>query len=161
MTIFMWTLLVSALSAVLYRTGGMSVTEAKRRRPWKWFPAWMINTKARDIGCAFISYLWVGCVFPGISWWIHLLSFALMFGALCTYWDDVFNGVDNFYAHGGMIALAYLPYQCAIGVGAGFTLRCIILALGMGLLCKYSSDDYVEECGRGALIIATLPLLLI
>lgn len=159
--LYFWTLVLAVLSALLYRLGGMSKVDATRYAPWKWMPQWAVNTKARDIGCSLIACVWIAFVFPGLAWWIHLLSFAFVFAALTTYWDDMFNGVDNFYVHGLGIALAYTPYGLAASMGMGFTLRCIVLAVAMGVLCKYSSNDYVEECGRGALIILTLPLLLI
>jgi hypothetical protein len=160
MSIFFWTVIASVASAILYRGGGLSTNGAKKYAPWKWFPKWMINTKTRDVGCAFIGYIWVGVMYDMV-WWVHLLSFICLFGALTTYWDDIFNGVGNFYAHGAICGMAYLPYAIAGGAGIGYILRALIMALFMGIWCDLFSNDYIEECGRGAIIIATLPLLFI
>jgi hypothetical protein len=83
-----------------------------------------------------------------------------MFGALTTYFDEIF-GYDNFYAHGAAIAAAYIPYAIVSGLWIGCIARIVILALAMGIWCKYFSNDDVEEYGRGAFIALSLPLLLI
>ena len=33
----------------------------------------------------------------------------------------------------------------------GFAIQVIICAVGMGMISQLSSNDYVEECGRGAI----------
>jgi len=83
-----------------------------------------------------------------------------MFGALTTYWDDLF-GEDNFFIHGGAVAFAYLPYAIIVGSISwlAFSVRVTALALSMGLWRKYFSNAVVEEAGRGAFIILTLFLL--
>lgn len=96
-----------------------------------------------------------------------LPAIALTGLALTTYWDDLFGGVDNFYMHGLFVGLGAFPL-----IWAGFTwwlilIRAIILALFMGALnwavhkYKVKHSDIIEECSRGASIIATLPILLI
>lgn len=82
-----------------------------------------------------------------------------MFGALTTYWDDLF-GEDNFFIHGGTVAFAYLPYAIVGSISwLAFSVRVTALALSMGLWRKYFSNAVVEEAGRGAFIILTLFLL--
>ena len=82
-----------------------------------------------------------------------------MFGALTTYWDDLF-GEDNFFIHGGAVAFAYLPYAIVGSISwLAFSVRVTALALSMGLWRKYFSNAVVEEAGRGAFIILTLFLL--
>jgi len=68
---------------------------------------------------------------------------------------------DCFYTHGFFIGVAYLPYAIYTGNWIWFVARCVILALFMGLWCKFFKNDIVEETGRGFALIASLPLLLI
>ena len=63
----------AVLSAILYRLGGMNG----------------MNTKFRDFGCPAV-FIGVMCLSGNWSWFV-LLSGALMFGALCTYWDWLFG----------------------------------------------------------------------
>lgn len=143
---------LSILSGILYRLGGAA-------KKGNWLDI-LRNTKTRDLGCPLVALLGMLVLGFHAIWWIHLIAFLLMFGALTTYWDKIF-GYDNFYMHGGMIALAYLPYAIVRGCWIGFIIRCIVLALFMGIWCKIFSNDIVEEAGRGSSIVATLPLLLI
>lgn len=92
-----------------------------------------------------------------------LASFLLSWGALSTYWKK--KGTDaewwNWFLHGFGIGLAMLPF-----VFIGLSLNKIIIrALAMGVLMMIWSewhDDVVwEECGRGACILLTLPILFI
>jgi hypothetical protein len=98
-----------------------------------------------------------------VPWWINLIAFLLCFGSLTTYWDSVpwNKGKDNFFMHGCGIALAYLPYAI-VGTGwTGMLIRIAVLTLAMGLYQRYVTHHVWDEGGRGFLIIATLPLLLI
>jgi hypothetical protein len=139
-----------AVSAVLYRAGGMGKESTAEPT---WIPAWMRNTKTRDLGCPLVSFLYVMFVINiGAPWWAHFAAFGLMFGALTTYWDSLF-GFDNFWFHGFMIGLAYFPYAIAdyhlwwiVGV------RALVLAVLMGAWSAIVKKDYVEEGGRGASI---------
>lgn len=88
----------------------------------------------------------------------YTISFILSWISLSTYWDDVF-GSPNFYAHGLGIGLALIPLTF-IGVPIWWILiRSICLSLGMGVWSSSTDVDWLEEMGRGALIIATLPIL--
>lgn len=138
----------AVISAVLYRMGG----------------AKGYNTKFRDLGCptVFMACLLVNWRPDTLLGWLLLIPvFGLMFGGLTTYWDELFGKEDNFFMHGFMIALACFPlfwagiHWWAIGI------RCVILAVSMGVWCKIFSNDIVEECGRGAFIILSLPILLL
>ncbi len=145
--IYLWITLLAIASGILYRMGG------KGGGPWYY------NTKARDIGCSICGLIGMIILFDS-AWWIHLISFVLLFGALTTYWDTVF-GFDNHWFHGFACALAYFPYAIASGLWVGFGVRCIALAIAMGLVSVLSEDDVVEEVGRGAALLLTLPILMI
>lgn len=81
-------------------------------------------------------------------------------GALTTYWDELF-GFDNFWFAGFMVALGAFPMYW-VGVHWYMILiRAVLLAVLWGGWCAVFSNDWIEECGRGAFIAATLPLLLI
>lgn len=151
-----WMLLLttSALSGLCYRLGGMGADGAKR---FPFFPTWLFNTKARDIGCSVVCGVYV-LRSVDVVWGVHVLSAILLFGALCTYWDSLW-GYDNHWFHGLMCGIAYFPYAIACGNWVGFGVRCIALAILMGLVSGLSSNDNVEEVGRGAALTLTLPLL--
>lgn len=138
------TVAATVVSAMLYRLGGMAGS----------------NTKVRDFGCPTVALGWMLLCFQPVAWWVHFISFGLMFGALTTYWDDLF-GYDNYYMHGGMVALAYLPYAIVTGVWLWFIVRVIVVALFMGIWCDIFKKDWVEEGGRGGIIALSLPLLLL
>lgn len=134
-------ILMSILSAILYRLGG----------------AKGFNTKFRDWGCPLVALITMLYLNINAAWWIHALSFLLMFGALTTYWDSIF-GYDNFYAHGFMVGLAYLPYLLSVS-WALLIIRAIILAILIGTWSKYTDNDIIEEMGRGFFIPLTLIIL--
>ena len=139
-----WLVITTILSGILYRLGGTG-------------GAWWKNTKMRDLGCSLVCMIYMS-IFYSFAWWVHALSFLLLFGALCTYWDKIF-GYDNHYAHGLGCAVAYFPYAIYSGNWIGFGVRCVALALAMGIISGITKNDVVEEVGRGSSIILTLPLL--
>lgn len=168
MLIAVVTIVAIILSAILYRLGGMSQQEAQKYPPWKWFPSWAVNTKARDAGCSAISMAWFGILFDfpaGTNLWFvalaYLVGFAGTWAALTTYWDGLF-GYDNFYMHGFMIGFAKILFAVFSGMWLGWLIQCVISAILMGLVSAFSTNDYVEECGRGASMpISQLPMLFI
>ena len=100
-----------------------------------------------------------------------------MYGALTTYFDEVkyINWIypdDNFYLHAMGIGLALSPVLLK-GHLLGFSLRCVILSIMMGVWCHvlpksntkkikmFFSNDYSQELFRGFAIIISLLLLLI
>jgi hypothetical protein len=108
-----------------------------------------------------LALAWILIFLPLQAWWAYLIFCGLMYAGMTTYWDWLFKGEDNFYMHGFMIAFAYLPLAILSGGWPGFGIRCVVLALAMGILCAVFGDVDVEEYGRGAFIAASLPLLLV
>lgn len=99
-----------------------------------------------------------------IEWWGWLLYIITILPtglALTTYWDFLFNDVDNFYMHGFMVGLGAFPLMFAGFAWWLILIRAIVMGGAMGLLCKKSSNVWVEECGRGAIIALTIPIILI
>lgn len=155
------TLVFSALSAFFYRLGGMSKEEAKQKLPF--IPSWLVRSWVRDFFCTLLVLIWMRVFYVPVSWWIYLISGALMYGAMTTYWDEIsFNkGKDNFFMHGFFIAAALLPFVIISKEWSGYFLRIAVLSIIMGLWCETFSDVDVEEYGRGFLIGLTLPLMLV
>lgn len=151
----------TVLSAFFYRLGGMSQEEADKKLPW--VPDALVDGWVRDFFCTALVAAWAVFFLPRTNWWLYVISFGLMYGAMTTYWDEVpwNKGRDNFWMHGFFIGLALFPMTIGTGMWLGFGIRCMVLALGMGTLCAIASDVDVEEYGRGALIMATMPLMLI
>ena len=151
-------LLISSIATILlaitYRAGGMSKDDTTKPT---WIPKWLRNTKTRDLGCPLVCLSALLLMGIQTAWWIHMIVFLIMFGALTTYWDKIF-GYDNFYLHGLAIGLAYLPYLMVIPWYL-LIIRAIIMGLFMGIWCKVFSNDLVEEYGRGGIIGLTLILL--
>ena len=166
-------ILLSILSAIFYRLGGL-----------KGF-----NTKFRDFGCPTIALLFMLKYGSGYSFWTHFLAFGLTFGALTTYWDKSKNKFkdticqainwqypeDNFYLHGYFVGIAYIPYVIERGFSGGLvtpgmvvlTLRALLLGILMGGLnylvhnkIHVKHTDWIEELFRGLIIVATLQMLL-
>lgn len=157
--IFVWlTIVFTILSAFFYRCGGISKAEGAIKYPW--CPIWLFNGKTRDVGCSLLAIAWMLVCYEMSVWWAYVISFGVCWGALTTYWDWLF-GEDNFFAHGFGIALAFLPFAIVSGLWVGFVIRLVVLPLAMGFWCLLFGNDDVEEYGRGALIISTLPLMLI
>lgn len=152
--IFVW-LLATLLCAGLYRAGGYG-------KPFKtWMRDWIIPV----ILYASIAFFCVPKHFLG---WIMLVLAILPTGAaLTTYWDKLFGGKDNFYMHGFMVGLGAFPLFWYGSHWYLILIRAIILAVFMGLLnffankYQWKHSDWIEECGRGAIIILTIPLLVI
>lgn len=163
MLLILITIIFSILSAFAYRIGGMSKEEAKAKFPW--FPQVLVKSWFRDVNCTLLSIGWYLLFLPKVDWWWYILAAGAQYGATTTYWDDSFinwmKPEDNFYLHGAFIALATLFVAIPAGAWIGAIIRILVLGLFMGLWCKYFSDVYVEEYGRGASIQASLPLLLI
>ena len=135
----------SIASGILYRMGGSAD----------------YNTKFRDFGCPTVMLIamWV------LGWnnWL-LLCWLLLFAALTTYWDDFakyFDDMDTWcwILTGLGYSLAMLPYVIATGCWLGFLLRTVALVFSTITWSNLIDDVVWEESGRGALIIATLPLL--
>ena len=145
MKIILLTLLASILGAVLYRIGGASG----------------YNTKFRDLGLPTvgIGLLWI---LGGWNWWL-ILCFGLYFGSMTTYWKK--KGTDakwwNWLFVGLGYSLAFLPYSIATGHWLGFGIRTFLVTILTSVWSNNIGNPVVEECGRGVITTATLPLLLI
>ena len=150
-----WLILLSILSGVLYRLGGWG---GEGRAKFPNLPEWLFDTKARDIGCAIVSFGAVLVVGIHAPWWIHLISFLILFGVLTTYWDFLF-GFDNFWFHGFACGAAYLPYAF-YGEPVSMISRTFILAILMGAWSLAVGNDVLEEFGRGFVLPITLALVL-
>lgn len=151
-------------ASILYRLGGSAKTG-------RWYD-FIINTKARDFGvpvcstAALITLCWghpVTSAHP-IKFGLALfLSFGLLFGSLTTYWKK--KGTDakwwNWLLTGLGYGLAYLPVALFFADWWGFAIRVVILAAAIMIWSLAVGKDWLEEGGRGLLIIITLPLLLI
>lgn len=145
--------ILSAISAVLYRIGGMD----KKLIPFA-------NTKFRDFGVplvmAFALYQ------HNIKWYIILACCVLLFAALTTYWDSVF-GYDNLYAHGFICGIALFPLTYNGIAWFNIVVYSLCLAIVMGglnTLCtkvKIPFSDWIEELTRGAVIIIALIIVFI
>jgi len=147
---------LAIVSSILYRLGGASKLDAKKEFPW--VADWFVNLpKKRDIGCGLCCLIYM--LKFNVPWWVHLVSLLLLWGALSTYWDWLFNDVDNFFMHGLGCAFAYSGYAIYTKDYSGFGFRCLALAVSMGVLCNVFKKPIVEEMGRGSLLVLTLALL--
>lgn len=138
-------LILAFLSAVLYRMGGSG----------------KFNTKVRDMGCT--ACLIAALIVLGFTHWSLLLAFGLQFGALTTYFKK--KGKDAKFWNWLLVGLAYslsaLPIAFFYHDWIGFFIRTVALSGLIVLWSQLIGKDWLEEGGRGALIILTLPLLLI
>ena len=148
------TILGTCLCAALYRFGGA----AKKGDKWDW----LRFSKARDIGCSLVIVGMMYLLGFHVAWYWIGLAFVGMWASLSTYWDDIF-GYDNFYAHGLAIALCIIAYAFPLGGHLWYTIpiRAVIVSVFMGVWCDRFSNDIVEEVGRGAIIAATIPILML
>jgi len=146
-------LILSILSGVFYRLGGMGV-----ENKLIWLPKFLFNTKTRDFGCPIIFLL----TFYLFTHKFNLLiTFILMFGALTTYWDKlpINKGQDNFFHHGTGIGLSTLPL-IFLGISIwNIMFYTIILSILMGLWSYFIDNVNFEEIGRGLLIVLLSKLI--
>jgi len=168
------TLLATYISATLYRLGGASKQHAKEE--YGWLPEWFRNLpKKRDAGCGIVTGLLMFLLLFKFdiqaAWWLqliaHLLAFGTLWGALSTYHDTMFYNPmkpdDNFWMHGFCWWLAGMWY-CLVVPQLWWLLliRAVVMAIFMGVWCHVLfSDAWWEENGRGGIILATLPIILI
>ena len=154
------TLIWIAITAFLYRCGGMSKEEAKQYH----IPTFLAKSWIRDWLCPLFNYLVL------LTWWqpntllkyLWFIPTYLLTGlAFTTYWQKLFKGVDNFFCHGFFIGLAsFSLYWAGIHIYA-ILINAIFSSVLMGWLCKKYSSVWVEEGGRGMISSATRLLLLL
>jgi hypothetical protein len=142
--------LASIFSAILYRMGGADG----------------YNTKFRDLGVPFIglTFLLIICPHHSYKYIIsHICCFGLFFGSLTTYWKK--KGAEakwwNWLLTGLGYSLAFLPFAIVSGEYFGFCLRLVLCSVATIIWSEKIDNVVWEECGRGVICTATLPLLLI
>lgn len=141
-------LLLTLISAGLYRLGGWG-------KPFKsWLRDWLCPA------CIYGALLlwWQPSVWWG--WLLLLVAYGLTGGALTTYLDSIF-GYDNFYASGFLVGLGAFPLMFCGVAWWTVLVRAVLTGILWGVLCDLASNDWVEELGRGSIIVLTVPLLLI
>lgn len=141
---FLAVIVATILSSIFYRLGGSKD----------------FDTKYRDVGCAFITCALAGYLLA--FHWTLIICFGLLWGALSTYWKRTPNAKwYNWLMTGIGYSLAMLPYVIAEGLWIGFISRTIVLGVTTMIWSEINSNPVWEESGRGALIILTLPLLMV
>ena len=135
---------LTTIGAVLYRLGGYGHG---------------YNTKIRDLGvpaCCAVYF-----VFTQHWNWILVLCLGLLFASQTTYFKK--KGSDakwyNWLFVGLAFSISFLPYSLVVGNMAGFLYRTVIVTVFTVLWSEFIGRDTTEEMGRGAIQIATLPLL--
>jgi hypothetical protein len=141
-------ILLSILSAILYRAGGMD------RQTKHWLPVWARKSWVRDWICPACCLLPLLLKHP--SFWF-IPAYGALGGMFSTYWDWMFKGEDNYWFSGfmcGAVGLLLIP----AGVSwLPLIIRALFIAIGWGAWCKIFSNDFVEEYGRGFIVsIATI-----
>ena len=154
-------IIATTLSAFCYRVGGMSKEEAKSHFPT--FPQFLVRSWFRDFNCTLLTILYVLLFLPHISWWWYLLAFGSQYAATTTYHDTRFYNWDkpndNFFLHGLFIRLSLMFIAIPLGLGLSCLISMVVLSLFMGIWCTVFSSAFVEEYGRGSVIIFTLPII--
>jgi len=137
-------ILLSALSAILYRLGG-------------WGHGF--NTKVRDMGVPTCMILYMSLA--GHWHWILIVCWGLMFGAQTTYFKK--KGSDAKWFNWLFVGLAFsfsmAPYLFISGNITGFVLRCVIVTVFTVAWSEFIGKAWIEESGRGFIQIIALPLL--
>lgn len=126
------------------------------------------GTKWRDIGvsaCFCLLLALLGIV-NGLKQWLSLLpTFGLVWASLTTYRYFLPKPKDykwyHYALHGFMVSFAAIFFAWVSGHWFGFGTRCVINAIGVGLISHFVSWDDAEEFSRYFLITLTTPLLLL
>lgn len=158
------TIIFTVLSAFFYRVGGASKESMELYFPW--YPSWAVQSWMRELVCTSLTIIWMAMFYHSISW-LYVLSYVLIWAATTTYWDDFppQKGEDKYGMHGFFIGVALLPIAYAHPWLA--LIRAVVMGIFMWGWCLYweknrvATSDIIEEFGRGAILQATLPLLLI
>lgn len=146
---------LTILASILYKFGGGGFDLWMK---FRFLPQWCFDSKARDVGVplcmmAYMAFHWH---------WVLIFCFGLMWGSQTSYFKK--RGSDarfyNWIFVGLAFSLALLPYSIAIGNLPGFLLRSIIVTVFVPVWSVAIGRDWLEEGGRGAVQIATLPLLI-
>ena len=136
---------LSLIAGFLYRAGGSD---------WA-------NTKYRDFGVPIVMLL---AMWHLKLWhWSLIPSAIALFASLTTYFKK--KGADalwwNWALVGLITAFSMVFYAWASGHWLGFWIRCALNTVLIMAWSEWQDEVNAEEGGRGFIIIATLPLLLI
>lgn len=143
-------MLMSIVSAILYRLGGSSKEDQDKE--FSWIPKWFKKIpKKRDVMCNLLMLGAVNLMGLNAPWWAWVVSFGLLWASLSTYWDFMF-GFDNHWFHGFMCGFSLLPVAIYNDL-LPFFIKCVFLAVSIGLWSKYNGKANKEELGRGFLLI--------
>lgn len=145
-------LILSCLNSFLYRLGG----------GWS---KWHNNKLFRRIGCAVVTILGYILLLPLHYEWKAIVAlfvaFGAMYGALCTYWKG--SALKCMWYHWLLTGIGYglasLPLIFAGIPGVWIWIRVVVLGILTMIISEKSDNVWVEEFGRGSLIILTLPIL--
>ncbi len=148
---FIYQILLSVVSAILYRLGGSSKTDQDKEFPF--IPRWFKNIpKKRDVMSNLVCLYSLFLLGINAPFWVWFISFGLLWASLSSYFDWMF-GYDNHYMHGFMCGFSLLPLVIFGNlVLSAFIIKSILLAIGMGLWSKYNGNATKEELGRGFLL---------
>lgn len=130
------------------------------------------NAKAvRRFGCSLIALIaiWITLGFNAAYWWVYLIAYILQALALSLYWDIItqfWRGDDseyweNWLLTGMFYGLAVFPFLSAGVHWYAIIGRSIVLGLFIMWLRERTGKDWLEEIGSGALLILTIPILMI
>lgn len=157
-------LVFAVLSSIAYRCGGLDKTTPH------WIPVWLRQSWVRDWLCP--ACILIPCLsltgfafnFSYIS--RYLLSYGLTGAALSTYFGFInpLFGKDkkdkywwNWFISGFFVALPLIILPNILSFyQLGFFLRLILLPLLWTLWSIKCDNDFMEEYGRGALLVLTL-----
>lgn len=146
-------LTLSILSGILYRLGGIG----------KPYPFWL-----REVGvmtCVALALLNIGSV----NWWI-IATMGLVYLAQTTYFGFInpLFGKDkkdkywwNWILVGIAFSLAVLPSVIVHSLWIGGLARLVVVTVFTAIWSEMIGEDWLEEFGRGAIQVATMPLLLL
>ena len=147
-------LILSLISAVLYRIGGKGGFK---------------NAKAiRRFGCAgvFLIAVWLLSGFKLTYLWAYILTYILSALALSTYHDYLApDGKSENWLCWLVTGIVY-GLSCFPLIWAGVNYyaiidRAIALGLAIMLLRERTGKDWLEEAGSGSLYILSVPILLV
>ncbi len=153
-------LLFTVIYALAYRAGGTGKEDEAKP---KWIPKWLRKSWVRDWLCPLFVYGSLLLFYQPCLWWewlLLVLCYPLLGASLSTYWDWLF-GFDNYWFAGFVCGIASFPL-----IFCGFTwwtilLRAILVAVLWGVWSLFWAEDWVEEFGRGAIIVLTTPVFLL
>lgn len=131
-------IICSIISSILYRAGGLGLSE-----PY-WIPAWMRHSWVRDWLCPFFCLLPLFLQYPS---WLFILAYGAMGGAFSTYFK--YKGEANFGLSGFMVGLAALPLIWVGFVWWHLLIRALFIGVAWFVWSVFIDNDHWEEHGRG------------